>query len=250
MIKILSIGNSYSTDATRYVYGIARAGGVAMKVVNLFIGGCSLARHYRNMMGEVAAYDFEINGITATGIKISIKDALLSDDWDYVTLQQASPLSTNYETYQPYMDSIAAYVRQMVPKAKLLIHQTWGYREGSPRLEKLGVSSHEEMFLGAKAAYFQAADAIGAKKILPSGEAVCLAMKEKTEGMELHRDEIHLSLSLGRYIVGLVWYGVLTGKDLTENSFCDFDGSLSEDEILFAKRIAEKAIKEYSIFQK
>ena len=94
-------------------------------------------------------------------------------------------------------------------------------------MEKLGASSHEEMFLGAKAAYFQAADAIGAKKILPSGEAVCLAMKEKTEGMELHRDEIHLSLSLGRYIVGLVWYGVLTGKDLTENSFCDFDGSLS-----------------------
>ena len=72
MIKILSIGNSYSTDATRYVYGIARSEGVAMKVVNLFIGGCSLNRHYRNMMGDAAAYDFEINGITATGIKISI----------------------------------------------------------------------------------------------------------------------------------------------------------------------------------
>ena len=52
-MRVLAIGNSYSQDATRYLYGIARAGGVDVKVVNLYIGGCSLSRHYRNMLSEL-----------------------------------------------------------------------------------------------------------------------------------------------------------------------------------------------------
>lgn len=249
-MKILSIGNSYSNDATRYLYGIARADKVSIKVVNLFIGGCSLARHYRNMLGDAAEYEFQINGISS-GIKISMKEALLSDDWDIVTLQQASPLSTRYETYQPYLDRLAEYVRQMAPKAKLYIHQTWGYREDSPRLEKLiKVATHEEMFLGAKEAYFRAAEAIGADGILPSGEAVSRAMKEKTEDMVMHRDEIHLSFGLGRYLAALTWYGTLTGRSVLENTFRDFDEEVTEEAVAFAKRIAEQVTNDDSSFQK
>ena len=49
-LKILSIGNSFSDDAQRYLYQIARAGHQEMKVVNAYIGGCSLHRHYTNML--------------------------------------------------------------------------------------------------------------------------------------------------------------------------------------------------------
>ena len=49
MIKVLAIGNSFSSDATRYLYQIARADKVDMKVVNLFIGGCPLSYHYSNI---------------------------------------------------------------------------------------------------------------------------------------------------------------------------------------------------------
>ena len=249
-MKILAIGNSYSNDATRYLYGIARAGGVSMKVVNLYIGGCSLARHYRNMMGDIADYEFQLDGIPS-GIRISIKEALLSDDWDVVTLQQASPQSTKSETYQPYLDRLAEYVRQMAPKAKLYIHQTWGYREGSPRLEKLiHVATHEEMFQGAKEAYFRAAEEIHADGILPSGEAVALAMKEKTEDMVMHRDEIHLSFGLGRYLAALTWFCTLTGRSVAENTFRDFDEEITEEAVALAKRIAEQIANEYTIFQK
>ena len=38
---------------------------------------------------DAADYDFEFNGVR-TGIKVSIKQALQSDIWDVVTLQQAS----------------------------------------------------------------------------------------------------------------------------------------------------------------
>ena len=117
-MKILSIGNSFSQDAHRYIHDIAKKEGVNIKCVNLYIGGCSLRRHYVNMLGDVEGYAFEFNGET-TGLKVSIKEALMSDEWDYVTLQQNSPDSDDFETYTPYGRELAAYVRKFCPKAKL-----------------------------------------------------------------------------------------------------------------------------------
>ena len=52
MKKILAISNSFGVDANRYLYGIARAAKEEIRVVTLYIGGCSLYRHYRNMLSE------------------------------------------------------------------------------------------------------------------------------------------------------------------------------------------------------
>ena len=38
-MKILAIGNSFSNDATAYLYGMADAAGLEAKIVNLYIGG-------------------------------------------------------------------------------------------------------------------------------------------------------------------------------------------------------------------
>ena len=62
-MKVLAIGNSFSNDAMRYLHGIAKADGVDMKTVNLFIGGCPLSRHYANIHNDAADYDFEFNGV-------------------------------------------------------------------------------------------------------------------------------------------------------------------------------------------
>ena len=62
-MKILAISNSFGVDGTRYLYGIARAAGDNFKVVTLYIGGCSLYRHYRNMLSEENAYSLYLNGI-------------------------------------------------------------------------------------------------------------------------------------------------------------------------------------------
>ena len=102
-MKILSIGNSFSQDAQRYLHRLAKQDGTKMKTVNLYIGGCSLQKHYLNMLDDNVAYDFEFNG-EGTGLKVSIRQALVSDDWDVITLQQASHLSGRYETYLPYIE--------------------------------------------------------------------------------------------------------------------------------------------------
>ena len=101
-MNVLAIGNSFSEDATRYLHGIARADGEVMNVTNLFIGGCSLERHYRNMLSGEAAYELQCNG-HKTGFPVSLSEALLNRKWDVVTVQQVSNLSFVKDSYEPYI---------------------------------------------------------------------------------------------------------------------------------------------------
>ena len=39
--------------------------------------------------------------------------------WDYVSFQQASGVSGEYETYEPYLLALQAYVRRRVPAAAI-----------------------------------------------------------------------------------------------------------------------------------
>ena len=242
-MKILAIGNSFSSDATRYLYGVARAAGVKLKVANLYIGGCSLYRHYRNMLSGDAAYSFELNG-ASSGLFVSLERALLSDEWDVVTLQQSSHYSPHEETFEPFLSELAAYVRRYAPKAKLYIHQTWAYESGCPRLMNMAkVETAEEMLGRLTRNYERAAITVDADGIIPCGDAMYRFERElRPMGYAVHRDTYHASLGAGRYLLALVWLKVLCGVDPTENSFRDFDVAVPEDVALLAGRIAAEAV--------
>ena len=244
MVKILCIGNSFSQDACRYVWGIARASGEKVKIVNLFIGGCDFARHYRNKISEERAYDFEINGMMKTGIKISLKEALLMENWDYVTFQQQSLQGADYETYQPYLSALAEYVKVMCPKAKFMMFQTWGYEEGSEKLATTAFATHGDMYLALKEAYGEAAKEISAEGIIPGGEAIRLATEQG--GLPIYRDSYHMSYGFGRYLLGLLFYGSMIGEGIRENTFSDFDEPISDQDVQSAKDVAIKALQMYA----
>ncbi|HHY82671.1 MAG TPA: DUF4886 domain-containing protein [Clostridiales bacterium] len=238
-IKVLSIGNSFSQDAHRYLHGIAKADGVNMKCVNLFIGGCTLSMHYKNMISDAKEYWLEFNG-EVTGFKTTIKEALLSDDWDFITLQQASYQSYSYDTYQPYLQELAKYIRYHAPKSKLLLHQTWAYEQGSERLSSVGYEDQADMFRDLKAAYERAGEDIRADGIIPAGQ--CLQNLLANGIQKVHRDTFHLDLGVGRYAVGLTWYGFLTRRSIRGNKFNEFDQPISEREIEIACTSAEQAL--------
>lgn len=240
-MNILSIGNSFSQDAQRYLHQIAKADDVTFNAFNLYIGGCPLSLHYRNMLSEEKAYELGVNG-TSTGFKVSLKEALLNRDWDVVTIQQASHLSPYYKTYQPYLDKLVAYVRECAPKAEIAVHQTWVYEDGCARLmDELGYNSHTEMFNDVKGAYAEAANAIKADFVIPSGTVF---QKMIASGIKkVHRDTFHASLGLGRYTLGLLWYAVITGNSVTNNTFCDFDENVTKEEIEIAKRCVTELCK-------
>ena len=237
-MNILSIGNSFSQDAQRYLHQIAKSDGVIINAFNLYIGGCPLSLHYRNMLSENNAYTLEMNG-QSTGFNVSLKEALLNRDWDVVTVQQASLKSPYYETYQPYLDKIVEYVRLLVPKAKIAVHQTWAYEQNSAFLnEKLGYDEHTKMFEDVKNAYQKAFEDINADILLPSGEVLQNLISNGIE--KVHRDTYHLTHGVGRYAVGLLWYKVLTGNDVINNTFCDFDEDISRADIQIIKECVSK----------
>lgn len=233
-MNILSIGNSFSQDAQRYLHQIARADGVDLQVFNLIIGGCSLSRHYRNMLSEERAYTLGMNGFS-TGFCVSLKEALLNRDWDVITVQQVSHFSPYGQTYQPYLNGLVEYIRRLVPKAKIAVHQTWAYERGSRRLtEELHYSHEKDMLADIVKAYQQAAEEIGADYVIPAGEVFGAIVDHGIQ--RIHRDTFHASLGLGRYALGLTWYRVLTGRDVMNNSFDDFDEEIPAEQIAIAKQ--------------
>jgi len=239
-MKILAIGNSFSQDATRYLHQIAKADGTDLTVVNLYIGGCPLSLHYKNMLKDNKAYDLEFNGQN-TGFKVSLEDALLAHDWDFITFQQVSHDSPDYSTYQPYLANLADYARVHCPRGVQLIHQTWAYEKDSDRLTKeLGYKTPEEMFGGIKASYEAAAKDIRAKGIIPSGE---LMLKLAENGMKVHRDTFHASLGAGRYALALLWYAVLTGKEIKSIKFKEFDEEVKDTEVKLIRKTINEILK-------
>ena len=81
-MNILSIGNSFSEDAHRYLYEIAKADKFKMTAVNLNIGGCSMAMHYKNMLGNKKGYNLMFNGVQ-TGFLTSIEEGILNRNTEH-----------------------------------------------------------------------------------------------------------------------------------------------------------------------
>lgn len=238
-MKILAIGNSFSEDACRYIHKIAAADGKSFKTVNLYIGGCPLKTHYYNILENNAAYDFQFNG-ESTRLKVSIKQVLMSDDWDAVTFQQVSQAAPHFATYEPYLSALADYVRTYLPHTNFYMHQTWAYEADSERLKNAGFETPQKMLEHIRAAYQAAADRIGACGIIPSGDAMFRALEN---GMEtVHRDTFHASLGFGRYLLGLVWYGFFTGNSVKHIPFDAFDVPVSEKEREIAARTAAEVL--------
>ena len=233
MMNVLSIGNSFSQDAQRYLHSIARADGVEVNCFNLYIGGCPISTHYRNMMGNNKAYMLQVNG-HPTGFNVTMEEAILNRNWDVITIQQASHESNDYETYQPYLNPLMVYVRKCCPKAKIAVHQTWAYEDDSSKLtERMGYTNHKDMLNDICKAYVSAAKDINADYLIPSGELLSSLLDRGIE--KVHRDTFHASLGLGRYAIGLLWYAILTGNNIADNAFCDFDEEVTKEEIAIIK---------------
>jgi hypothetical protein len=222
MIKVLAIGNSFSQDAVEHLHAIAQAGSVEMTVGNLYIGGCPLSLHWENAQTDAKAYEFSKTGQPVR--MSSIREAIEGDHWDYITLQQVSHYSGMPETYQPYLTNLFKYVKNLAPHAELLIHQTWAYEIDSTHEGFTNYKNDQSvMFKALKDTYCRFAEALGVR-LIPCGEAMQLARAAApfdyaNGGRSLCRDGFHASLSSGRYLLGAVWFEVLTGKSILDNPY-------------------------------
>lgn len=215
MKNVLCIGNSFSQDATRYLHQVS---GEELFVRNLYIGGCSLERHYNNIVNDIADYDYQKNGRDLR--KISIDEALGKRKWDYITVQQVSQDSGIIDTYEPFLGEIVKFIREKCPNAKIVFHRTWAYADTS---DHEGFANYDRSRKKMYNAIVDTTNEIAKRygfDIIPCGDAVELArdLPEFKEGAELsmNRDGFHLSFDYGRYLAALVMCKYFTGCDATQ----------------------------------
>src|SRR5690606_9822750 len=106
-VLILTVGNSFTHNATKYLDAIVQAAGHKLTQRMLSIGGSPLERH----AGMALAYEKDPSDSTAKyASDESLPQVLQSDNGDAVTIQQASIKSHAVETYRPYAQQLADVV--------------------------------------------------------------------------------------------------------------------------------------------
>ena len=239
-IKILAIGNSFSEDAIeQYLHELADADGIETIIGNLFIGGCSLERHMQCVNGNLPDYRYRkigVDGVTKETPKCDIARAIADEEWDYVSVQQASHFSGDYTTYQPYLSQLVAYVKAHTKKdVKIVFHQTWAYAQNSDHggFKRYG-TSQKQMYDAINGALKQVIKDIHPDVIVPSGTAIQNA-RTSSIGDNMNRDGYHLNLLYGRYTAACTWFQAIFKRSVVGNSYAP-EGVTAEQ-----KNIAQKA---------
>ncbi len=224
-MKILAIGNSFSQDATAYMDNIAASCGITEHIfANLYIPGCPLTKHAENLKTDEIEYEYQIGGKKV--YMTSIHEALLSDEWDIITMQQVSGDSGLYHTFHPYIDEVYAEVKRCCPNAKVLLHRTWAYEENSLHGRFADYNKdREQMDQMIEDTYQQISKDLGGMDIIPAGNVVTMIKKNVPEfdlengGVSMYRDRFHMGLCYGRYAVACVWLRKLCNMDISDATF-------------------------------
>ena len=211
-IKVLAFGNSFSNDGTTFIDDIAKADGKDIRVADCSIGGCSLERHYSNMLNGYTDYSLNYRTINGTKgfSKVSMQQALISADWDYITIQQVSGYSGIYSSFEPYLKELIAYFKELCPDAEILFHTTWAYSQDSTHGDFANYGKDQNtMHEAIEDAYLTASQNYGYARLIPTGEAI-RRVRATVMGDNFNRDGYHLN-DKGRLVAALTWYETFTG---------------------------------------
>ena len=246
-LKLLAIGNSFSEDAIEQnLFELAAAAGHQMVIGNMYIGGCSLERHWGNAQSNKPDYDYRkigIDGKMTRTANYTLDKALRDEQWDYVSLQQVSQLSGMYNSFQPYLDSLIAYVRARVPATtKLIWHVTWAYAQNSTHGGFANYDRNQDKMYRAIVEGAQRLKKENAQFSLfvPVGTAIQNA-RTSFVGDHLNRDGFHLDLVLGRYTAACTWFECLFGTKVVGNRYAP--KGLNKAQIAVAQWAAHLAVE-------
>ena len=244
-IKILAIGNSFSVDAMEYLYGMLLDLGYEEIVLgNLYIGGCTLETHASNFQNNSASYTYYVNTTGTWTNTTSYKplDALVSHEWDIITMQQGSPKSGLPASYDTYLSSLVTSVMTKCPEAELAWHMTWAYQSTSTHSGFASYNNDQMTMYNAilNAVQTKVLPTGWFSKVIPNGTAV-QNMRTSFVGDNLTRDGYHMSYDKGRYLTALGYAKALTGRDLDKVTYTPSGYSYSEKEILAMKEAVNNA---------
>lgn len=244
-IKILAIGNSFSDDAVEdHLSELARAEGLDVIICNMYIGGCSIERHVKNLRENLPDYRYfkiDPQGNMTRCKNYTLEKVLSEEAWDYVSVQQASPVSGKPESYT-LLQELVEFIHARVPEyAVVMFHQTWAYSPDSNHGAFVNYDKDQlKMYEAIVSTVRQEVPKAGISLVIPSGTAIQNARTSHL-GPDLTRDGYHLSMPHGRYIAACTWLAAVLGVNPVGNEYCP--EGMSAKDCKTAQRAARKAVK-------
>lgn len=245
VIRVLCIGNSFSWDAVEQeLVPLCAEKGIEVEIHNLYKGGCSLQQHAEFLMKDTAAYSHRVCTNAEPRIvkdTITLRQALLNGEYDYISLQQASHDSGIRESYEPWLTMLIDTVRAYQPHAQLCWMQTWAYSRDSkhgafPRYHNNQQEMYDSIVSCLKSEIINHQSPM---LLIPCGDAIQRARETKL-GDTLCRDGFHLNYEYGRYTAACVWYEILTGKDVRRNKYKN--PQMTQNQRRWTQKSAHKAV--------
>ncbi len=283
---MLSIGNSFTQDASTYLSDIAAADGVEINAYNLYSGGRNLVTHYSRLTDGKADYDLQKSG-TKVKSNVASTDVLGYYDWDYVILQgtthsnaydkvlwDESFTTDSGNTYvsEDILTTFKDTVMSYVPNATRIFVAPWSpynsraatfddgrFASSSP--DARGAYTSAILDLAKEKASYYATDGM----YLPTAVAIDYLIRyygfDETQGTitedgkydnnkkttSVYRDDTcHLTGNVGRVLAGLVWYEMLTGTPATENGYTR--ETLTAEQMTMIKQAAHYACENYATY--
>lgn len=271
-LRLFVIGNSFSQNATTFLPQMVKERGKTLIIGRAELGGHSLEQHW----GYVERYEKDSTDVKGKpyGGK-SLKMLLSTGTWDVVTIQQYSYLSGDSSSYNPYAQKLVTYIRKLQPRVEIVIHQTWAYRADAKKFGRVDqqqlAQNQQEMWQKSHEAYHQLAKQFKAR-ILSVGDAFEEVASSKKYGykkdkcfdFEHHKapnlpdqtysinvgyfwnkeqlvfDPNHAN-DAGKYLGGLIWYGILFKDSPKKITFKP--ASISNDFKAYLIKVADKVVK-------
>jgi len=244
-VRILAIGNSFSEDAIEQnLYELAEAEGIKVIIGNLYHPGCSLEQHCAYLSEGKEEYDYRkvVDGVKTSRTQTTLDYALLDEDWDYVSFQQASHYSGLWDTYMPWLERVVSYSKKRLRQnVKLMWHMTWAYAADSNHdgFRNYG-NSQKKMYEMILSSTRKALGTMPFDILIPCGTAVQNA-RTSALGDTMNRDGYHLQLCYGRFIAACTWFEAIFKRNVKHNPYCPAGVDAYQQRI--AKESAHKAVK-------
>jgi hypothetical protein len=148
-LAILFIGNSYSFHVPRELKRFAARNGKTLRIGQVTNGGWTLQQHARN--------------------EATLR-AIGEGSWDIVVLQEQSRIPSQPVKRVPAMYPAVLELAETARShgAEPVLYQTWGYRDGDPKLP--GDDFHS-MTARVREGYTAAAAEAGGLRVIPAGDA-------------------------------------------------------------------------------
>ena len=238
-LRVLAIGNSFTTDAMTYLDTIVKVAGINADRLCLYKahkGGASFDTWIEAFHNESAVSLERITGgVTMTSQ--GTLSQLLNQPWDVIVVQQASNLSYVWSSYASLKEYIALITTSCPNKSVCLAFQlVWSHTpDEMPHVLQGNVACCQQM-----------SQEYGIDVIIPTGTAIQLARGTRlNDDSYMTRDNWHLNTGMACYIASCTWFESLLrpvfGIPIVGNT-AKPQNDYPEADILLGQQCAELAV--------